>query len=152
MARDSGNVRVTFSERTLVRFKGVFLLLRFLTRLALKKPLKRAIHFPRRNARYSVGDLLLALIYSMLLGLERLESTHLFTRSGVFQYLTKLPTYPNATTLSRSLLQLGRTALPNSRRLHERYRALVAAFEGQHRFVFDLDSAMVVLYGHQEQA
>lgn len=50
--------------------------------------------------------MLLALLYPMLLGLERLESTHLLTRNGVFQYLTGLPTYPNATTLRRFLLRL----------------------------------------------
>ena len=43
--------------------------------------------------------MILALVYPMILGLERLESTQLLTRNGVFQYLTGLPTYPNATML-----------------------------------------------------
>jgi hypothetical protein len=152
MARGPRNVSVSFSARTLTHFGGVYLLHRFFTRLGLKKALTKAVHFPQRNARYSVGDMLLALLDPMRLGMERLESTHLLTRNGVFQYLTGLPTYPNATTRRRFLLRLGRTALPKVRRLHDRLRARVVAFEGQRRFVFDLDSTVVVVYGHQEQA
>ena len=106
MVRGPRNVSVSFSARTLTHFGGVYLLHRFFTRLGLKRALTKAVHFPQRNARYSVGDMLLALLYPMLLGLERLESAHLLTRNGVFQYLTGLPTYPNATTLRRFLLRL----------------------------------------------
>lgn len=57
-----------------------------------------------------------ALIYPMILGLERLETTHLLTRNGVFQYLTGLPIYPIATTLRRFLLRLAPAVLPRLRR------------------------------------
>ncbi len=152
MAKGSRNVRISFSADTLTHFGGVYLLHRFFTRLGLRQALTKTVQFPQRNARYSIGDMLLALLYPMVLGLERLESTHLLTRNGVFQYLTGLPTYPNATTLRRFLLRLGRRALPKLRRLHDRYRARVVAAEGQRRFIFDLDSTVLVVYGHQEQA
>ena len=38
--------------------------------------------------------MLLALLYPMLLGLERTETTQLLRQNGVFQYLTGLPSYP----------------------------------------------------------
>lgn len=152
MPRGARSVRVSFSARTLTHFGGVYLLHRFFSRLGLRKALTKGVRFPQRNTRYSVGETLLALLYPMLLGLERLESTHLLTRNGVFQYLTGLPTYPNATTLRRFLVRFGRQALPKFRRLHDRRRAQVVAAEGRRRFVFDVDSTVVVVYGHQEEA
>ncbi len=152
MPRGSRRVRVSFSARTLTHFGGVYLLHRFFARLGLRKALTKGVRFPQRNTRYSVGETLLALLYPMLLGLERLETTHLLTRNGVFQTLTGLPTYPNATTLRRFLLRLGRAGLPKLRRLHDHLRARVVAAEGRRRFVFDVDSTVLVVYGQQEQA
>ena len=61
----------------------------------------------RRNAAYSIGEMLLALLYPMILGLERIETTQLLRQNGVFQYLTGLPSYPDATTMRRFLEKLG---------------------------------------------
>jgi len=152
MPKGPRNVGLSFSARSLTHFGGVYLLHRFFARLGLRKALTTGVRFPQRNTRYSVGEMLLALLYPMLLGLERLESTHLLTRNGVFQQLTGLPTYPNATTLRRFLLRLGREALPKLRRLHDRFRGRVLAADGRRRFVFDVDSTVVVVYGQQEQA
>ncbi len=152
MGKGARNLTVSFSAHSLTHFGGVYLLHRFFARLGLRKALTNQVRFAQRNARYSIGDMVLALLYPMFLGLERLEGTHLLTRNGVFQYVTGLPTYPNATTLRRFLLRLGRDALPKLRRLHDRLRARVVAAEGRRRFVFDVDSTVLVVYGHQEQA
>lgn len=152
MAKGLRNVMVTFNARTLTHFGGVYLVHRFFARLGLRKALTKQVRFPQRNTRYSVGEMLLALLYPMLLGLERLESTRLLTRNGVFQTLTGLPTYPNATTLRRFLLRFGQQGLAKFHRFHDRLRARVVAAEGHRRFIFDVDSTVVVVYGHQEQA
>ena len=65
----------------------------------------------QRNNRYSVGETLLSLLYPMILGLERIESTQLLRQNGVFQYLTGLPSYPDASTLRRVLLRVAPSAL-----------------------------------------
>jgi DDE family transposase len=152
MAGGSRNVTVRFTARTLTHFGGAYLLHRFFHQLGLRRALTKQVRFRQRNARYSVGEMLLALLYPMLLGLERLETTHLLTRNGVFQDLTGLPTYPNATTLRRFLLRLGRAGLPKLRRCHDRWRARAVAVEARRRFIFDVDSTVVVVYGQQEQA
>lgn len=152
MPKGPRSVRVTFDARALTHYGGVYLLQRFFTRLRLKKSLTKAVRFGQRNTRYSIGEMVLALLYPMLLGLERLESTHLLPRNGVFQYLTGLPVYPNATTLRRFLLRLGQHGLPKVRRLRDGFRARVVAVERRRRFIFDVDSPVLVVYGHQEQA
>ena len=57
--------------------------------------LPKAFELIQRTNRYSVGEMLLALLYPMLLGLDRIETTQLLRQNGVFQYLTGLPSYPN---------------------------------------------------------
>ncbi|MFQ5931688.1 MAG: IS1380 family transposase [Nitrospiraceae bacterium] len=143
---------VSFTGKTLTHFGGLFLLQQFLKRLDLRRLLQRHVRFAQRNNRYSVGEMVLALLYPIMLGLERLETTHLLTRNGVFQYLTGLPTYPNATTLRRFLLRMAPAALPKLRRLHDGLLNRVTEHDGPNRFIFDLDSTVVVVYGKQEQA
>ncbi len=150
--RTPRNLRVSFSAATLSRFGGLYLLQQFFKQLQLRRLLQRHVRFPQRNNRYTVGEMLLALLYPILLGLERLETTHLLTHNGVFQYLTGLPAYPNATTLRRFLLRMAPAALPRLRTLHDRFLRRVVAYEQRTRFLLDLDSTVLVLYGKQELA
>jgi hypothetical protein len=89
----------------------------------------------------------------MILGLERIETTQLLRQNGVFQYLTGLPSYPEATTLRRFLLRVAPTALPKLRALHDRFlRRMTGRPRPPTRLIFDLDSTVLVVYGHQEHA
>jgi len=82
-----------------------------------------------------------------------LEATHLLRHNGVFQYLTGLPVYPNPTTLRRFLLRMAPSALPKLRKLHDRLlQQRLQQSTPRTRFIFDLDSTVVVLYGKQEEA
>lgn len=47
--------------------------------------------------------MLLALIYPILLGLDRLEMSAFLRHNGTFQYLTGLPGYPDPQSLRRFL-------------------------------------------------
>ena len=85
MLRGPQNVRVSSSAPRLTSYASVYLLHRFFSRLGLKDALATAVRLPQRNTRYSLGEMVLALIYPMILGLERLETTQLLTRNGVFQ-------------------------------------------------------------------
>ena len=147
------NLRYAFSGQTLTHFGGVYLLYQFFKRLGLKTLLTHHVRFTQRNNRYTVAELLMALMYPMMLGLSRIETTHLLSRNGVFQYLTGLPTYPNPTTLRRFLMRMAPLALPKLRRLHDRLlgQMLLRSVRST-RFIFDLDSTVLVLYGKQEHA
>lgn len=80
--------------------------------MRLRKLLTQEARLPQRNNRYSAGEMLLPLLYPMTLGLERIETTQLLRQNGVFQYLTGLPRYPEATTLCRFLLRVAQAASP----------------------------------------
>jgi hypothetical protein len=153
MPRGPRQLAVTFGAETLTHYGGVYLLHRFLSRIGFKSAVARYVAFGQRNHRYSVGEMLLALLYPMVLGLERLETTQLLRQNGVFQYLTGLPSYPEATTLRRFLLRAAPTALAKLRALHDRFlRRMTIQPRPPTRLIFDVDSTVLVLYGHQEQA
>jgi hypothetical protein len=153
MPREPRKLRIAFGSSTLTHYGGVYLLHRFLTRIGFKRALGQDIQLVQRNHRYSVGEMLLALLYPMVLGLERIETTSLLCENGVFQYLTGLPSYPNPTTLRRFLLRVAPTALTRLRALHDRFLARMTLLPSPPvRIIFDVDSTVLVVYGKQEQA
>jgi hypothetical protein len=77
---------ISFGASSLTHYGGVYVLHRFLTRIGFKNALASDIRLAQRNNRYSVGEMLLALLYPMLLGLDRIETTQLLRQNGVFQY------------------------------------------------------------------
>jgi hypothetical protein len=85
----------------------------------------------------------------MVLGLERIETTQLLRQNGVFQYLTGLLSYPDATSLRRAAPK----AIPKLRALHDRFlhRFTLRPWPPT-RVIFDVDSSVLVVYGKQEQA
>jgi len=97
--------------------------------------------------------MILALVYPLVLGLDRLETASFLRSNGTFQYLTGLPSFPDPQTLRRFLLQA-----PESfwRQLHVVNDRLLQHFihEPDHRsrLIFDLDSTVVTVFGHQEEA
>src|SRR6266567_2209051 len=153
MPKGPRKLKIAFASGKLTHYGGVYLLHRFFTRIGLKKAVATEIRLRQRNNRYSVGELLLAILYPLILGLERIETTHLLQVNGVFQYLSGLSHYPNATTLRRFLLRLAPPALPRLRRLHDRFlRKMIVVPRPPHRLLFDLDSTALIVYGKQEAA
>ena len=153
MPRGPRRLAITFGAKNLTHYGGVYLLHRFLSRIGFKDSVARYVSLIQRNHRYSVGEMLLALLYPMILGLERLETTQLLRQNGVFQYLTGLPSYPDATTLRRFLLRAAPAALPKLRALHDRFlQRMTVQPRVPHRLIFDVDSTVLVVYGSQEQA
>ena len=153
MARGPRKLRIAFGATTLTHYGGVYLLHRFLTRIGFKRALGQDIQLAQRNNRYSVGEMLLALLYPMVLGLERIETSQLLRQNGVFQYLTGLPSYPDATSLRRFLLRVAPKAVPRLRTLHDRFlHRFTVRPRPPKRVIFDVDSTVLVVYGKQEQA
>lgn len=153
MPRGPRQLAIVGRPDTLTRYGGVYLLHRFFSGMGLKRAV--AQHFPRgrRNGHYSTGELVLALLYPIILGLKRLETTRLLRTNGLFQYLTGLPSYPHATTLRRFLYHTAPKLIPRLRALHERLLLKMETIGGhRRRYVFDVDSTVLVVYGDQEGA
>ena len=153
MPKGPRKLKIEFTSGTLTHYGGVYLFHRFLTRIGFKNAVAMDVRLAQRNNRYTVGELLLAILYPIILGLERIETTYLLQANGVFQYLSGLLVYPNATTLRRFLLRLAPRALPRLRRLHDRFLMKMSVRPGRpSRLLFDLDSTVLVVYGQQQGA
>ncbi len=153
MPRGPRKLVIRFGTTGLTHYGGIYLVHRFLSRIGFRDAVARHIRVIQRNNRYSLGEMLLALLYPMVLGLERIETTQLLRQNGVFQYLTGLPSYPDATTLRRFLLRVAPNALPKLRALHDRFlQRMTVKPRPPARLIFDVDSTVLVLYGNQEQA
>lgn len=151
--RGPRKLAIEFGAQSLTHYGGVYLLHRFLSKIEFKSAVANKLHFLQRNNRYSVGEMLLAILYPMILGLERLETTQLLRQNGVFQYLTGLPSYPEATSLRRFLLRAAPVMLPRLRALHDQFfRRMTNRLHPPARLIFDVDSTVLVLYGNQEEA
>ena len=92
--RGPKNLRICFTAEGLTHFGGLVLVQRFLQRLGLRRALTTYVWFPQRNHHYSIAEHVLAVLYPLILGLGRLETTEPLRRNGVFQYLAGLPSYP----------------------------------------------------------
>ena len=147
------NLRISFTAEGLTHFGGLVLVQRFLQRLGLRRALTTYVWFPQRNHHYSIAEHVLAVLYPLILGLGRIETTEPLRRNGVFQYLAGLPSYPAATTLRRFLHRFGMAGLSAFGRLHDRYRrAFRSTATPCTQAVLDFDSTVLTVYGQQEQA
>ena len=147
------NVAVACNHRGLTHFGGIFFFHEFLRLLRFRHFLSQHLRYPRRNQRYSVAQMVLALVYPMVLGLDRLETASLLRSNGTFQFLTGLPSFPDPQTLRRFLLHAPESFWEQMHGVNDRLLQNFIHLPGQRsRLVFDLDSTVVTVFGHQEHA
>ena len=121
--------------------------------LQIRRFLDRRLHYPRRNQRYTLSQMLLALVYPIILGLDRIETSSFLKNNGTFQYLTGLPGYPDPQSLRRFLLQAPHDFREQLHRLNDRLlRQFIHQPEHRSRLILDLDSTVVTVFGSQEGA
>jgi hypothetical protein len=153
MPRGPRNLRIACDGKGLTRFGGVALLQAFFQRLGVRGQLQRWVRFPQRNNTYSISETVEALLYPLILGLGRVETTEPLRHNGVFQYLAGLPCYPEASTLRRFLRRLARLGRMKLVALHDAWRhEMLARPQRQRAVVLDLDGTVLTVYGRQEGA
>ena len=147
------NIRVAYSHTGLTHFGGVYFFQEFLRVLQLRNFLARYLSYPRRNNRYQSSQMIIALMYPIVLGLDRIETASLLRSNGTFQHLTGLPSFPDAQTLRRFLLNAPAHLREQLHRANDRLlKKFIHLPEHRSRLIFDLDSTVVTSFGHQEGA
>src|SRR5713226_9719333 len=150
MRRGPRNLRVAADGVGLTQFGGVALIEQVFQRIHLPGALWRHVRFAQRNNRYSISESLQALIYPLILGLGRIETTEPLRSNGVFHSLAGLPGYPEATSLRCFLERFARAGRNAFLKLHDRWRTQMIAHPPQ--VIFDLDSTVLTVYGRQQRA
>jgi len=153
MRRSPRNLNFACNHASLTHFGGVYFLQQFIRVLQLRDFLARHLAYPRVNSDYSVSQMLLALIDPIILGLDRIHRASLLRSTGTFQYLTGLQSFPDPQTLRRFLLNAPAYLREQLHRANDRLlQRLVHLPEHRSRLIFDLDSTMLTVFGHQEGA
>jgi hypothetical protein len=151
--RSPTSVRIAYNHASLTHFGGVHLFHEFLRVLHFRDFIAQQIRYPRGNRDYSVSQILLALIYPIILGLDRIETASLLRSNGTFQYLTGLPSFPDPQTLRRFLLNAPAHLREQLHRANDRLlQRFIHLPEHRSRLIFDLDSTVLSVFGHQEGA
>jgi hypothetical protein len=97
--------------------------------------------------------MILALVYPLVLGLDRLETASFLRFNGTFQYLTGLPSFPDPQTLRRFLLHAPTAFWEQMHRVNDRLlQHFIHLPNHRSRLIFDLDSSVVTVFGRQENA
>jgi hypothetical protein len=153
MRRSPKNVKIAWNHKGLTHYGGVVFFHEFIQVLQWRRFASWNLDYPRPHHRYSLPQILLALVYPIILGLDRLETSALLQANGTFQYLTGLPSYPDPQSLRRFLLK----APPEFRRQLHRFndrllRRFIHQPEHRSRLILDLDSTVVTVFGRQEGA
>jgi hypothetical protein len=151
--RSPRNVRITCNHRGLSHFGGSYFFHEFLRVLHFRNYVAGQIHYPRRNRDYSVSQMLLALVHPILLGLDRIETAALLHSDETFQYLTGLQSFPDPQTLRRFLLNAPADLREQLHRANDRLlQRFIHLPRHRSRLIFDLDSTVLTVFGHQEGA
>jgi hypothetical protein len=147
------SIRIACNHRGLTHFGGVHLFHEFLRVLHFRDFAAQQIRYSRRNRDYSVSQMLLALIYPIVLGLDRIETASLLRSNGTFQYLTGLPSFPDPQTLRRFMLNAPAHLREQLHRANDRVlERFIHLPDHRSRLILDLDSTVVTVFGHQEGA
>jgi len=147
------NVKIACDHRGLTHFGGVYFFHEFLRVLRLRNFLALHLTYPRRNHRYKLSQMILALLYPIVLGLDRLETASFLRSDGAFQFLAGLPGFPDPQTLRRFLLHAPKSFWEQMHRVNDRLlQNFIHLPSRRSRLVFDLDSTVVTVFGRQENA
>jgi Transposase DDE domain group 1 len=153
MRRSPRNVRVSCNHAGLSHFAGSYFFQEFLRVLHFRYFLAEQIRYPRRNRDYSISQMLLALVYPIVLGLDRIETGSLLRLDGTFQYLSGLQSFPDPQTLRRFLVNAPSDLREQLHRINDRLlQKFIHMPEHRSRLIFDLDSTVLTVFGHQEGA
>lgn len=152
MRRSPRNVEIAFTHAGLTHYGGAFFLHEFFRVLQVRNLLAR-LHWVRRNDDYTLSQMILALVWPLVLGLDRIETASLLRSNSTFQYLTGLPSFPDPQTLRRFLVAAPEQFHYQLHLFNDRLlQRLIHLPDHRSRLVFDLDSTVVPVFGHQQEA
>jgi Transposase DDE domain group 1 len=147
------NIRIACNHEGLTHYGGVYFFHEFLRVLQLRHFLATHLTYNRRNCRYHLSQMILALMYPIVLGLDRLETASFLRSNGTFQYLTGLPSFPDPQTLRRFLHHAPDAFWQQLHRVNDRLLQTFIHLPAQRsRLIFELDSTVVTVFGSQEGA
>ena len=153
MPKGTRKVNFVFDESHLTHYGGAWLVQQFCDRLHLRSLLTRYIQIKQRQGDYHPSGFILALLFGIIIGLRRINKTETLRYDGAMLERLGLQQFPDSGSLRRFLKRLQPANIRQIARLHDSLRAwLFVLPEERHSLVLDVDSVVLVVYGHAEGA
>ena len=153
MPKGTQKYHFTFGETHITHFGGMWLIQRFCKKLKLKKLLQDHLRYPQIARKYHSSELILTLLFTIIMGMRRINKTEILQYNGAFLEMLGLEKFPNQSTLRRFLKRLPTKTIRQIARLHDSLRLYLFALPYERTtLTFDLDSVVIVIYGKQEKA
>ena len=143
----------SFQESHLTHYGGMWLIQQFCQRLRLRYRLQRYVLVKQRPGDYRPEELFLALLFVIIMGLRRINRTQILQYNGTLLEMLGLDRFPDQTALRRFLKRLSPEDVRQLARLHDSLRQwLFEEPQPRHSLILDVDSVVLVVYGHAQGA
>lgn len=150
MTKGLRKLQIIIGEKNLTHFGGIFLIHWFCKKLKFKWILQRGIQFNQRKGLYHPTELILAIIFTIIVGINRLSKTKTLQGNGAFQKIVGLKKFPYASSLRRFLKRTSQQTISGINKIHDKLR--LKMFYLPHprtSILLDFDSTAVTVYGKQ---
>ena len=153
MAKGLQKIGFSFDGYGLSHFGGMWLIQTFCKNISLRRLIQRHVIIEQRDSDYHSSESILALLYAIIMGLQRINKTDILQYNGAFLLMLGLSKFPDQSTLRRFLGRLQPQDIRQLVRLHDSLRTqLFSLPRKRYSLTFDIDSIVVTLYGQQQNA
>jgi hypothetical protein len=147
------DVKEEFSGKNLTRFGGTGLIRRFFNRHSIKDEIEKGIRIEgRRECKYSVGSMIVSILYGIFMGYQRPSQMEVFTVDSVFQKIAGLVGFPVQSTISRFLSSLKVSVAREIAILNFNFlMKFRGGFKTFKSITLDMDSHVIPVFGNQQR-
>ncbi len=148
MPRGLRNLPISFEESHLTHFAGLLLIQRFCQKLGIKHLLQQHMRPAPRFRDFHPSEVILAILYAIIAGMERVNETQILQYNGAFQRIVGLSRFPDQTAIRRFLKRLTPRHIQQIVQVHDLLRQRIFNKPSlRTSLIFDLDSTVLVVYG-----
>jgi len=152
MTKGIKNIQISFTEKNITHFGGLFLIHKFCQKLKLKWLLQRYIKFHQRNQEYQTAEFILVLIYIMIAGIGRIENTKSLGYNGVIQKILGIKKFPHSTAIRRFLYRLTPDGIRQIVKVHNIIQGKIFCISHPKTSItLDIDGTVLTVFGKQQR-
>ena len=153
MPKGIRKIHFSFGEKNITRFGGMYLIHKFCQKIKLKWYLQRYVQFHEYHQSYQSSELILIILYSIIVGILRIDTTRPLQYNGVFQKLMGIKRYPDPTAIRRFLHRLPPRVIRQIVKVHNLLQQKLFFIQcPKTSVIFDIDPTVVTVYGKQQRS
>jgi len=153
MPKGLQNIQISFAEDNITHHGGLYLLNSFCKKLNVKWYLQSYVKIHNVNQKYQTAEYLLILIYTIILGIKRIESIKYLKTNGVTKKLIGIEQIPDNTSIRRFLYSLTPDAIRQIVRVHNLIqKKIFLKLHVKTSITLDIDGTVLTVFGKQQRA